>query len=75
MKFLKVIEWSGSIFGILGAFMLALNNEYSGWGFVMFLLSNVFWITYGIKTKMYSMLSMQAIFTMSSILGVINWLT
>ena len=72
---LKYFEWSGSVFGMLGAFLLALNNEYSGLGFVMFLLSNVFWIIYGFITKMYSMLSMQAIFTATSILGIVNWLT
>ena len=45
---IDLIEWAGCITGLLGASLLAMNNRYSGWGFVLFLLSNVAWIVFGL---------------------------
>jgi len=74
MMEMSFIEWAGSLFGILGALLLALNTKVSGWGFVLFLISNVFWIAYGMMNEVYSLLVMQAFFTATSLLGVKRWL-
>jgi len=70
----KILEWLGCITGVAGAFLLALNNEWSGWGFVVFLISNVFWITYGIITRTPGLITMQVVFTATSILGIYQWM-
>ena len=70
----KSIEWAGSLLGLIGAGLLALNNTYSGYGFVAFLVSNVCWIAWGIKRKAFGLLTMQAGFTLTSIFGITNWL-
>jgi len=72
---MTLIEWAGSLFGIAGALMLALNNRYSGWGFILFLISNVFWVVYGIENGIVSLLVMQAFFTATSLLGIKRWFT
>jgi len=71
---LRLIEWLGSLTGLAGAFLLALNTEISGYGFVMFLLSNVCWIAFALKTRTFGLLTMQAGFTATSVLGMARWL-
>jgi len=70
----KIIEWSGSLMGLVGAFLLALNTQISGWGFVAFLVSNLFWIAFALRQKAWGLLTMQAGFTASSVLGILRWL-
>lgn len=71
---LKIIEYLGSIAGILGAGLLALNNDYSGYGFISFMLSNICFIIIGFKCKLYGLLVMQVFFTLTSIVGIYTWL-
>ncbi|MEW6283016.1 MAG: hypothetical protein AB1758_30665 [Candidatus Eremiobacterota bacterium] len=67
-------EWAGALTGLLGAALLATNSDISGWGFVAFLVSNLFWIAFGLLNKTYGLLLMQAGFTLTSIVGVYRWL-
>ncbi len=71
---LKWLEWAGCATGVLGALLLALNNRYSGWGFALFLLSNVFWIAFGLRTRTHSLVTMQMAFTATSLIGIYQWL-
>ncbi len=69
------IEWAGSLTGLLGAWLLAINDpQWSGYGFVAFLVSNGFWIVLGLRKRLYGLLLMQAGFTGSSLLGIARWL-
>ena len=68
------LGWVGSILGLIGAALLALNFEYSGYGWFAFLASNVAWIAYGLRTKTRSLLTMQLGFTLTSIIGLYRWL-
>lgn len=70
----KIVEWVGSILGLAGAFLLAFNNSISGWGFVAFLLSNLCWIVFAVRQRAWGLLTMQAGFTASSVLGIVRWL-
>lgn len=70
----KVIEWAGSVFGLIGAGLLALNLSISGYGFVAFLISNACWIVWGVKNRAFGLLTMQAGFTLTSIIGIYRWL-
>ena len=67
-----VSEILGSVLGLLGSFLLALdfNNGLSKWGFVSFLLSNCFWIYFSVQIKSKPLLIMQVGFTASSLLGI-----
>jgi len=68
-----IIEWAGAITGLSGALLLSLNVEYSGYGFIFFLISNVAWIIFSISNRTYSLLVQQVGFTATSIIGVFRW--
>jgi nicotinamide riboside transporter PnuC len=67
------LQWLGCISGVVGSLLLALHNRHSGWGFVFFLISNVFWISYGFAIGAMGLISMQCIFFVTSVLGVYKW--
>ncbi|MEQ1527347.1 MAG: hypothetical protein ABL911_11465 [Gallionella sp.] len=71
---LGAIDWIGCATGLLGAALLSMNNRYSGWGFVFFLVSNFAWMTFGLITHASSMVLMQIGFTGTSLIGVWKWL-
>lgn len=71
---IKKVEWAGSILGLAGAFLLALNSPISGWGFVAFLISNLCWVVFAIYRSSFGLLTMQVGFTATSVLGIARWL-
>lgn len=71
---LWMLEWTGAALGLAGAALLSLNNAASRYGWLLFLLSNFAWICYGIVTGTYGLVSMQAGFTLTSMVGVYKWL-
>lgn len=70
----KVIEWTGATLGLTGSLLLALNTNVSGYGFIAFLVSNVFWIAFGVRNRAWGLVTMQAGFTATSLIGLYNWL-
>ena len=70
----SVVEWGGAVFGIVGAALVAMNNRYSGFGFVAFLASNACLITFGILTSAFGLVTMQIVFTGTSLVGIWRWL-
>lgn len=73
-RVIKTVEWTGSLFGLAGAYLLAMNTPFSAYAFVLYLLSNACWLWYGLKTRAWGLATMQVGFTVSSILGISNWL-
>lgn len=71
---LETIEWIGCITGLSGAAILAANRPYSGWGFALFLTSNVNWIVFGLMSHASALVVMQLGFTATSLMGVWKWL-
>ncbi len=69
----RLAEWMGSCLGILGALVLAMNTGASRYGWLMFLLSNAFWIFYAWRRKIQSLLIMQLVFTSTSLIGISRW--
>lgn len=72
-KRLAVVGWIGSLFGLAGSFLLALNTSFSGYGFVAFLASNCAWLYHGTKTRTWPLVVMQIGFTVTSVIGLRNW--
>ena len=54
--------------------LLALNLPISGYAWLFMLASNVAWITYAIFNRIGSILFMQVIYTITSIVGIYRWL-
>jgi nicotinamide riboside transporter PnuC len=73
ITFDNTVQWVGCVTGVLGSLLLALNNRASGYGFVLFLISNCFWIAFGLKNQVMSIVLMQLVFTATSLIGVYKW--
>ncbi len=68
------IEWIGFATGSAGALLLALRVRCSGWGFVLFLVSNGCWIAYGASAGALGLVLMQIIMTGTSLVGIYRWI-
>ena len=68
------VEWFGSITGIVGALLVALNIPLSGWGFVLFFSSSVSLTAYSLSAELYGIGLQQAVFSLINLLGIWRWL-
>lgn len=62
-------EWSGSLLGLLGAFLLATHSSVSRYGWLAFLAANVAMIVFASAIGAYGLLVQQLGFTCTSLLG------
>ncbi|MBK3779855.1 hypothetical protein G3A43_06280 [Paraburkholderia aspalathi] len=72
---LKTIEWLGALTGLVGSALLALHVVISGYGFVLFLISNLFWFWFGFRTRAWGMVTMQVGYTLTSVVGIVRWMS
>ena len=71
---LTILKWTGTVCGVLGALLLALNISNSGWGWVLFFFSSTSWGIAGLKMKEPSLWILHAVFTVVNLLGIYRWL-
>ena len=71
---MTALEWAGCIFGLCGSAMLALNNRYSGLGFIFFMISNLAWLFFGLIIHANALVVMQIGFMATSATGIWQWL-
>ena len=69
---LTFCEIMGAVFGIAGSYLLAMGNDKSRWGWVLFLVSNAFLIAFAINIEAFAMLAMQFVFVITASMGVRN---
>jgi hypothetical protein len=67
-----ILEWSGSLLGLTGAFLLATHTQFSEYGWVAFLLANFAMIAFAVGIRRYGLLVQQIGFTATSVLGLYN---
>ena len=67
-----ITETIGALFGMAGAFLLAMPML-PGWGFGAFLVSNVCWLAFSAGHRHWSMFAQQCVFLVSSLVGLWNW--
>jgi uncharacterized membrane protein YhhN len=63
----------GSLFGLTGVLLPAMNGEFLGFGFISFLLSNICFIGFAILKGFNGILVLQIGFLFTSILGITRW--
>ncbi|MEX3984146.1 hypothetical protein AB4Y45_34905 [Paraburkholderia sp. EG287A] len=71
----KIVEWGGAVTGLVGASLLAMRLPISGYGFILFLCSNLLWLWFGLRTRAWGMVTMQLGYTVTSVVGVVRWLS
>ena len=65
-----VLEWTGSIIGILGAALLASHGLYARWGWLCYLLANVLLICWALRISATGFLLQQLVFFVTSVMGI-----
>jgi len=71
---LDTLACAGSLAAAAGAIVLAPRRRYSGWGWVLFLASNFFWIATALGRSDVQQLVMQGILSIASLVGVWQYL-
>ena len=70
----SALKWLGTLTGVLGALILALNIPVSGWGWVLFTISSISWTIAGLALRDASLAVLQGTFIVVDLLGVWRWL-
>lgn len=65
-----ILEWSGSLLGLIGATLLACNASFSRFGWVFFLVANFCIIGFALAIERYGLTLQQAFFVLTSLLGM-----
>jgi hypothetical protein len=63
-------EWSGSLLGLLGAFLVATHSQSSKYGWLAFLAANAAMIAFALQIGAWGLLLQQVGFTATSLLGL-----
>lgn len=66
----EIAEWTASLTGILGSFLLATHTRASRWGWVAFFIANIAGIIFSLYIERYGILLQQVVFLGTSILGL-----
>jgi hypothetical protein len=65
--------WLGTITGITGALLVALNINEVFTGYIFFMVSAVSWVIQGAKNNDKSLILLNAMFVCVNALGLYNW--
>jgi nicotinamide riboside transporter PnuC len=69
----KTIEWIGAITAVAGTFLLALNNDYSKYGFIFYAISNFCLLPIVWKQKNWGMVFMYIVYIIMGLIGIFNF--
>ncbi len=65
--------WFGAVTGIIGGLLVALNFEWSKFGYLFFMASAISWIVQGAKNNDNSLVLLNAVFVFVNTLGIYHW--
>ena len=73
---LAILKWLGTVAGIAGAILIALNvgGTIVGIGFVFFAVSATAWVVAGWRMREPSLVAMHGVFLAINLLGIWRWL-
>jgi hypothetical protein len=70
---IEAIEYIASALAFFGAFLLAKNTEISKWGFVAYIISNMFFVAWSIMFEVWGILTMNIGFLIINVYGIKKW--
>ena len=68
-----MLKWIGTIAGIIGSLLVAMNNGMQFIGYISFLIGAVSWLIASIQTKDKAGIMQWAFFSAVNIMGIINY--
>lgn len=69
-----MIRWIGTIAGICGGVLIALNIAISKYAFLIFLVSSISWLIQGYKNKDNALVLLNIVFIVIDLIGIYRWL-
>jgi hypothetical protein len=70
MFWLSGAKWLGTVCGVAGAIMIALNLGFVAYGFALFLVSSLLWGTVALIQREPSLVVLQSVITVVDVLGL-----
>lgn len=70
----KSLEWCATGLAVVGAILLALKLDVSGWAFILYLISTVTFSIVFLKERRWSMLVLNLVFVATNMVGIYRWL-
>jgi nicotinamide riboside transporter PnuC len=68
------IEWLACVTGIIGAFTVASNTQYSGFGFIPFLIGALAYIYVAVRIQNVKLFLLNVVFACANLVGIFRWL-
>lgn len=68
------IEWFAAMFGIIGAFTVASNTAFSGWGYIPFLIGAMGYIFVAYTRRDIPLFLLNMVFACANMMGILRWL-
>jgi hypothetical protein len=65
--------WLGTATGISGGILVALNFEFSKFGYILFMVSAISWVIQGLKNQDNSLVLLNTVFVCVNMLGLYHW--
>lgn len=73
MNFINTLQWPAMLVTVVAAWMVASQKKFKrNWGFWLFLLSNVLWITWGLRDGAYALIALQLCLAFLNIRGTVK---
>lgn len=71
-----IIQWTATATGIIAAIMVAFNvsPKLVGWGFVVFTVSSMFWISFGLMSNETPLTVQNIVLLIINLVGTYRWL-
>ena len=71
--FFGILEWFSAFTAVIGSLLLALNNQYSRYGWIAFFMSNTTMIVFSFNMDLMGILLMNVVFMITTLLGINRW--
>jgi nicotinamide riboside transporter PnuC len=68
-----MLKWIGTIAGIIGSLLVAMNNGLQFIGYIAFLIGALSWLIASVQSKDKAGIAQWAFFTAVNIMGIINY--
>lgn len=75
LSFLRAAKWVGTMLGVGGALLIALNIGTVVFGFILFLISSLLWSAIAVAQREVSLLVLQGSYAIINVLGIVRWMS
>lgn len=72
-QYIKIADYAGAIFGIIGALLIALNINLNWLGYIVFFISSLCFSYVGFYSNKRGLLVMSLVYIIINVIGFIQW--